>query len=40
VVGSVQRSLVIGDILWTLSRAGLQANDLGTLAERAWIPVE
>jgi hypothetical protein len=36
--GQIQRSLVIGNALWTLSDAGLQANDLTTLAPIAWVP--
>jgi len=36
--GQIQRSLVIGDTLWTLSQAGLKANDLSTLAPVAWVP--
>jgi uncharacterized secreted protein with C-terminal beta-propeller domain len=34
----IERSLVIGGTLWTLSTAGLQANDLATLAQQAWLP--
>jgi hypothetical protein len=34
----IQRSLVIGSTLWTLSPAGLMASDLGTLHEDAWLP--
>jgi hypothetical protein len=34
----ISRALVVGDALWTLSDAGLQANDLQTLARRAWLP--
>jgi uncharacterized secreted protein with C-terminal beta-propeller domain len=33
------RSLVIGGTLWTLTDGGLQANDLTTLAEQAWLPL-
>jgi hypothetical protein len=36
--GQIQRSLIIGDTLWTLSQAGLKANDLSTLAPEAWVP--
>ncbi|MER7273712.1 beta-propeller domain-containing protein [Dactylosporangium sp. NPDC000244] len=35
----MQRSLVIGGTLWTLSDQGLQANDLVTLAQQAWLPL-
>ncbi|WP_432983452.1 beta-propeller domain-containing protein [Dactylosporangium sp. CA-233914] len=35
----MQRSLVIGGTLWTLSDQGLQANDLSTLAQQAWLPL-
>lgn len=34
----IQRTLVIGDGLWTLSDAGVQVNDATSLAEQAWIP--
>ncbi|HEX2419743.1 MAG TPA: beta-propeller domain-containing protein [Micromonosporaceae bacterium] len=34
----VQRSLYIDGTLWTVSQAGLQANEASTLRERAWIP--
>ncbi|CAN5515916.1 hypothetical protein BH20ACT2_BH20ACT2_05720 [soil metagenome] len=37
-VGSVQRSLVIGDTLYTLSSLGLEGVALDTLAERSWVP--
>ncbi|HEX6075920.1 MAG TPA: beta-propeller domain-containing protein [Micromonosporaceae bacterium] len=36
--GMVQRSLYIDGTLWTVSQAGLRANDASTLRERAWIP--
>jgi hypothetical protein len=35
---SIERSLVIGQALWTLSDAGLMASSLTTLREQAWIP--
>ncbi|MEU4542518.1 beta-propeller domain-containing protein [Nonomuraea dietziae] len=35
----IQRSVVIGDSLWTLSQAGIKVNDLNTLDEQAWIPL-
>jgi hypothetical protein len=34
----ISRALVVGDTLWTLSEAGLQANDLHTLTRRGWLP--
>lgn len=33
----IRRSLVIGDTLWTLSGAGLAANDLASMADRGWV---
>lgn len=35
---SIERSLVIGQALWTLSDAGLMASSLITLKHQAWIP--
>ena len=35
---SIERSLVIGQSLWTLSDAGLLASSLTTLRHQAWIP--
>jgi len=35
---SIERSLVIGQALWTLSDAGLMASSLTTLRAQAWIP--
>jgi hypothetical protein len=35
---SIERSLVIGQELWTLSDAGLMASSLTTLKRQAWIP--
>jgi uncharacterized secreted protein with C-terminal beta-propeller domain len=32
------RSLVIGNELWTLSKAGLRASDLSTMDQLAWVP--
>jgi uncharacterized secreted protein with C-terminal beta-propeller domain len=37
--GMIRRSLVIGDELWTVSDAGLMVSDLGTVAQRAWVPL-
>lgn len=34
----IERSLVIGQTLWTVSAAGLQASDLTTLQQQAWLP--
>jgi uncharacterized secreted protein with C-terminal beta-propeller domain len=33
----IRRSLVINDLLWTVSDAGLQANSLSTLGEVGWL---
>jgi len=35
----IQRSLVVDDTLFTLSDAGLLANNVDTLADEAWIPL-
>jgi Beta propeller domain len=35
--GPVQRALLVGNTLWTLSASGLQANDAITLARTAWL---
>ncbi|MFC5815634.1 beta-propeller domain-containing protein [Nonomuraea harbinensis] len=35
----IQRSMVIGDAIWTFSYEGAQVNDLATLAKQAWIPL-
>ncbi|GII71856.1 hypothetical protein Sme01_43320 [Sphaerisporangium melleum] len=37
---TIQRCLVIGDTLWTLSDAGLKASDATTLTDQGWIPFE
>ncbi|MBO0831285.1 MAG: beta-propeller domain-containing protein, partial [Actinobacteria bacterium] len=36
--GQIRRSLIINNALWTLSDAGLKANDAATLAPLAWVP--
>ncbi|HSR85478.1 MAG TPA: beta-propeller domain-containing protein [Streptosporangiaceae bacterium] len=36
--GQISRSLIVGNALWTLSDAGLKANDIATLAPLAWVP--
>jgi uncharacterized secreted protein with C-terminal beta-propeller domain len=33
----IQRSLIVGDTLWTLSEQGARATDAASLAERAWL---
>ncbi|MFI7637797.1 beta-propeller domain-containing protein [Nonomuraea sp. NPDC049400] len=35
----IERTIVIGDTLWTLSYDGVQVNDAATLAQQAWIPL-
>jgi hypothetical protein len=35
---TIQRSLIAGDALWTFSEAGLQVNDLTSLAKLSWLP--
>ncbi len=34
---AIQRSLVIGGTLWTVSESGLMASDLATLQQEAWL---
>ena len=34
----IERTLVIGDELWTMSSSGLRASDLHTLGRDAWVP--
>ncbi|MCP2346147.1 beta-propeller domain-containing protein [Nonomuraea roseoviolacea] len=34
----IQRSMVIGDAIWTVSDTGVQVNDAASLARRSWIP--
>lgn len=36
--GQIRRSLIVGNELWTLSEAGLKANDMATLTPLAWVP--
>ena len=36
--GGIQRAVLVGDTLWTLSQSGLQANDVDGLAKTAWLP--
>ena len=36
--GPVQRALLTGGTLWTLSASGLQADDATSLAKTAWLP--
>jgi hypothetical protein len=33
-----QRALVIGNELWTVSQAGMMANDLDSMSQLAWVP--
>jgi hypothetical protein len=34
----IERSLIIGQTLWTISAAGAMANDLTTLRQQGWVP--
>lgn len=36
---SIQRAMVIGDSIWTVSTDGVQVNDATTLAEQTYIPL-
>jgi hypothetical protein len=36
----IRRSLVIGDVLWTVSEFGLQASRLSTLEQIGWVPAD
>jgi hypothetical protein len=36
--GQIRRSVITGGTLWTLSNAGLKANDVATLTPLAWVP--
>jgi len=36
----IERSLVIGGTLWTLSNAGLMASNLNDFERIAWLPFE
>ncbi|TMR93402.1 beta-propeller domain-containing protein [Nonomuraea basaltis] len=35
----IQRSMIIGDSIWTISQEGVQVNDAATLASQSWIPL-
>lgn len=37
-VREIRRSVVIGDVLWTVSDAGVRANDIDGLAGLGWVP--
>jgi uncharacterized secreted protein with C-terminal beta-propeller domain len=34
----IERTLVIGDQLWTMSSSGLRVSDIGSLSREAWVP--
>ena len=34
----IERSLIIGQTLWTISAAGAMASELTTLRPQAWVP--
>ena len=33
----IERTLILGNDIWTMSSSGLQASDLHTLAKQAWV---
>jgi hypothetical protein len=35
--GMIRRSLMVGDVLWTVSSSGLRATDAASLSELAWL---
>jgi uncharacterized secreted protein with C-terminal beta-propeller domain len=35
---AIERAFVVGGRLFTLSQLGVEANDLGTLAQQGWAP--
>jgi uncharacterized secreted protein with C-terminal beta-propeller domain len=36
----IQRTLVVGDSIWTLSNSGIQVSSMGSLRDVAWIPFD
>jgi len=34
----VRRSLVVGDVLWTVADDGLRASSLSTMDQLSWLP--
>jgi hypothetical protein len=36
----IERSLIIGQTLWTISTAGARASDLTTLRQQGWVPFD
>jgi uncharacterized secreted protein with C-terminal beta-propeller domain len=36
----IERTLVVGSSIWTMSSSGLRASDLDTLAKQAWVPFD
>jgi Beta propeller domain len=36
----IERSLIIGQTLWTISAAGARASDLTTLRQQGWVPLD
>jgi hypothetical protein len=36
----IERTLVIGNELWTMSSSGLKVSDLHSLASRGWVPFQ
>lgn len=38
--GGIERTLVIGNDIWTMSSSGLQVSDMHSLSRQAWVPFD
>jgi hypothetical protein len=36
----IERTMIIGSDIWTMSSSGLQSSDLHSLDKRAWVPFQ